>query len=182
MKCVEHTLLSFVTGHGVIPNEIAGHPPISVTCYSPRHKLNGAERGASRAKYQARKSLAVERAQKLSCVAGTEWETYLNSLKKPDDVCDALLMAVVFCKSDNTHLETNPVIARKPTGPADTWTIANLKYMLKTHLYPRKRADRKKAKQTLTQYIAGCPGLDDAITRHFQNLETALQTFNFRVY
>ena len=181
MKCVEHTLLSYVTAHGVLANEIAGQPPVSVTCYSPKHKLNGAERGASRAKYLARKSLSVERAQELGCVVGTEWESYLNSLKKPDDVCDALLMAVVYCKSDNKHLEMNPIIARKPTGDAESWTAANVKYMIKTHLYPRKRADRKKAKQTLTQYVKNCPGLHDAITKHFQNLETALQTFNFRV-
>lgn len=171
MKAVEMALTAYFVAHGVLGREAAGRPPIKVVSYSPRHKLGGAVRGRSAAKYRERKALSVER-----CLALPEvqqgWLDKLQAMPKQDDACDALLMAMAYTRE--ARPEPRQVLARKP-GPGTTdLSQAHVKWLLKRHLFPRARAARRTARDTLPQYVTDTPGLADAIEQHYGTLAETL--------
>ena len=141
--------------------------------------------------YAQRKSFAVSTVSSMSLVKDTQWNDFLQNLKKKDDACDALIQAIAFteehrlyCQSNGTDDSESEVIrARKPvklipkaqSPPYEKgYTKANCKHLLKQILYPRARKERKIAMANIAQNAARDIPLMHGIRTHFDTLDSAL--------
>ena len=177
-KNIEAALLNYfiLRGKVDIDKKYAVH---KVCTFNPKKKLAGQKIAKGKKAYAERKQRSIDLVEEIDAVKTTKWSTYLKSLKKKDDVCDALLQAVAYCgqtPDDLNKAEIKRIIARKPKENCKDLTPANIKYLLKQLLYPRLKKQRVGALQRLPANLEQNKDLKSAITSRYPSLDSALQS------
>lgn len=160
----------------------------TVIHYSASHKLNDIITTdvtyKGKKNYSTRKRLSIELCKHMIDSCDEKWKEIFKSTKKKDDLADAYLMCIAWCKEDHCidiKLSPRKIVCRKPTDKqikTGKYSVSNLKWIIKL-LLEEKKVSVDDAPEFIKNFKFKKKGIVKAIALHFDNdYQIMMDSFN----